>query len=228
MVALKEGRFGEALRLAEEAISIEPREALFYTLKGDALERMGRPYQALKAYEKAISLNPGYYYPHQQKGLLLYRMGRLWEARYALETGIGLLETAPAVHVLGRIALTQGRYEEARRYFKAARESDSEAGMMAWRDLLRMDLPERAEEYVSATLSIGDGGEPIIEVTNNTPLAIRDVVLYIESPARQDYYTVPGLLKGGETRVVKAGPSGLRPEDIGDYSLRVVSAYLAE
>lgn len=226
--ALKEGRTYEAIQKADEAISIEPREALFYILKGDALDKMGRPYEALNAYEHARRLNPNYYYPHQQKGILLYRLGNWWEAKRALETGTRFLKTAPAIYTLGRIARSEGRYEDARKLFKTATESDSDTGRMAWRDLLKMDLPYRAGDYLSAELKAGKNGELILEVINHTPLTMKDVAVYLETPAKKGNVTMPGQIRGGERSVIKSKPSGLKPEQVKGFSARVVSAYLAE
>ncbi len=226
--ALEDGHPYEALKKAESAISIESREALFYALKGDALKRIGRPYDALSAYRHAEALNPDYYYPHQQRGLLLYRLGNLKEARQALEKGISLLKTAPAVYVLGRIARSEGRYDDARRYFKVAAESDSDTGRRALHDLLDMDLPARAGEYLSAELRAGERGELVLVVTNKTPFAMRGVTVFLETAARSGSITIPGHIKGGESRTIMSRPSNLSPEQVKAYRARVVSAYLAE
>ena len=91
--ALLQARPSAALRLARQAIAIEPREAQFYSLKGGALERLGREDQARRAYDFAIDLNPDYYGFYLQRASLTARLGDKAAARRDLGRSLRLLPT---------------------------------------------------------------------------------------------------------------------------------------
>ena len=59
--ALAKGDAAKALRLADQAIQGEPREALFYGLRGDVLTKQGRYSQALSEYDRALSRDGGFF-----------------------------------------------------------------------------------------------------------------------------------------------------------------------
>ncbi|HTL97337.1 MAG TPA: DnaJ domain-containing protein [Holophagaceae bacterium] len=55
--AFDQGDAGKALAIIQYAIRQDGRQASFYTLQGQALERLGESRKALKSYESAIGLN---------------------------------------------------------------------------------------------------------------------------------------------------------------------------
>src|SRR5260370_398700 len=62
---LKEGhafrdrkQYQKAIEAYEEAIRLDPKDALAYHNKGNALNNLGRYEKALEAYEEAIKLDP--------------------------------------------------------------------------------------------------------------------------------------------------------------------------
>lgn len=57
--AFDKGNPGKALALVQYAIRQDGRQAPYYTLQGQALERLGDARKALKSYESAAGLNPG-------------------------------------------------------------------------------------------------------------------------------------------------------------------------
>ena len=178
----KERRPRKALRLARKAIRIEPREALFHALEGDALAALGRRRAALDAYAEAERLNPGYYYPKERRGLLLAKMGRRGEARAALEASLRLLDTAPARYALARIALAEGRREEARKHLRTVAKSNTPLARRALEDLLDLDLPVRAWDYLAARVALDAQGYLNVVVRNRTPVPVHDVVVAFRFP----------------------------------------------
>jgi beta-barrel assembly-enhancing protease len=86
----------EALKLANEAIKLEPKEALFYALKGDILTQEEHYENALKEYNQAINLDKDYYYYFQQRGILLKKMGRKDQAKDDLKHSQEMLPTQMA------------------------------------------------------------------------------------------------------------------------------------
>ncbi|MGD9592831.1 MAG: M48 family metalloprotease [Candidatus Berkiella sp.] len=91
--AFSDGQLDKALTLSEKAILQEPKEALFYGLKGDVLSKQHQREKALEAYQEAIKHNKDYFYYYQQRGLLLEQMDRKSEAKADLEKSQHLLPT---------------------------------------------------------------------------------------------------------------------------------------
>lgn len=56
--AFDQGDAGRALAQVQYAIRQDGRQAPFFVLQGQALERLGDPRKALKSYESALALNP--------------------------------------------------------------------------------------------------------------------------------------------------------------------------
>lgn len=95
IVAFEKKQYLEAQQLIAKAIALEPKESLFYALKGDVEAKLKNNDKALAAYQEAISLNDTYFYPYQQRGLLLTRIGRKKEAKADLAKSQQLLPTEP-------------------------------------------------------------------------------------------------------------------------------------
>jgi predicted Zn-dependent protease len=102
--AYKKGELTTALKFADEAIQKEPKEALFYGLKGDVLAKQGNDNQALKAYELAIKQEPNYFYFYHQRGLLRSKLGEKVAAKTDLERSQLLLPTQTAENALKQLA----------------------------------------------------------------------------------------------------------------------------
>lgn len=101
--AYKKGELASALKFANEAIQKEPREGLFYGLKGDVLSKQGEDALALKAYDSAIKHNENYFYFYHQRGLLLSKMGQKSHAKSDLEHSQLLLPTQTAEQALKQL-----------------------------------------------------------------------------------------------------------------------------
>jgi len=229
--ALEARRPRQALRLARRAIRLEPREALFHALEGDALAALGHRREALEAYAEAERLNPGYYYPKERRGRLLAKMGRHEAARAALEASIALLDTAPARHALAHVARAQGRLDEAREHLRLVAQSEGPLARRALEELLEMDLPVRAWKHLKASMRLDAQGYLHVVVRNPTPLPVRDTVVDLRFPdGSQTRIPVGGVIPaGGEVayRVFSTPiPAALRPE-VPKIRPRVVSARLA-
>jgi len=57
---LRAKEYEEALAAAEESLAMQPRQAPFHRLKGDALRALGRMEEARAAYEESLGLDPRY------------------------------------------------------------------------------------------------------------------------------------------------------------------------
>ncbi len=83
--AFEKGDLATALTLSDKAIKEEPKEALFYALKGDILAKQSQKEKALQAYDQAIAQDKNYFYYYQQRGLLFKEMGSKSEAKADFE-----------------------------------------------------------------------------------------------------------------------------------------------
>ena len=197
----------QALAKAEQAIGLEPREAMFHALRGDARKKLGRMAEAEHDYGEAIKLNGEYYANHLNRGLARQRLGNAAGARSDLERSNALLPTAAAHYVLGNLA--QGGNDPARaiEHYRLAADSESEVGKRAGAALARLDLPRNPGSYVRVEPVADGNGNLGLRITNRSPVALRK--LRVAGAVRNtDFvreYSLPGILKPGQTEVVAMG-----------------------
>jgi predicted Zn-dependent protease len=184
--ALSRNDARRALRQADEALKIEPREALFYGLRADAETRLRRYDDALEDYTQAIERNADYFQFYLQRGLLHRRAGDEDLARSDLEKSVSLLPTSVANFSLGELALGAGDPSEAVERFRAAASADDEIGRRAKIALARIELPQSPQRYLSYDTHRDGRGYLIVEIRNNGPVAVRDVRLELEIDDKKD------------------------------------------
>ena len=88
--------YSKAHSLIDQAIAIEPREALFYALKGDIYDVQKDPKAAINQYDKAISRNPDLFYFYLQRGMSYKDVGDKVRAKADLQKSYQLLPTKQA------------------------------------------------------------------------------------------------------------------------------------
>jgi len=144
----------------------------------------------------------------------------------ALENSVKLLKTAAALHRLGRYALDEGDIVRAKGYFKQAIESDSEDGRAAYTELLRIDLPNNAGEYLSAGMSLNGNGQLVVTIENPTPFPVGDIVVEFSDNTGSRRMRLNGVLrpKSSASSTLTVRPT---QQQIDNSSIRVVSARLA-
>ena len=101
--ALAKEDFGTASAMADKAIRIEPREALFYSLKGDAQIKRRNYSGALSTYDETIRRDSGYFRHYLIRGMLREKLGDTSGARSDLERSMNLLPTKAAQDRLVRM-----------------------------------------------------------------------------------------------------------------------------
>lgn len=122
----------KALAYANEILSQDTTDVLWYVKRGDILERLGRKQDALKDYDRAIRLRPDYTVPYLKKANLLVEMKRLSEAQKTLEEVLKLefpskdLKAA-ALALYGDVYLIMGDrlYKQGDELRKARQEMDA-------------------------------------------------------------------------------------------------------
>ncbi|HEX7029799.1 MAG TPA: M48 family metalloprotease [Gammaproteobacteria bacterium] len=141
--ALAEGNGELAEQKAREALAIEPDEAKFHGLLGQAAIAQQRNDAALEHFNKAIELNPRYFEFYVYRGLLREDAGKLGAAQQDYRQANQLLPTAVAHEGLGDIAASQGRLNEAAQHYQVAAQSDSPVGQRAAQKLARLQQAVR-------------------------------------------------------------------------------------
>jgi beta-barrel assembly-enhancing protease len=229
--ALAKGEAQQALTLADQAIAAEPREALFYGLRGDALQKQGNYRGAVAEYDRALARNGDYFLFYQQRGLALQQLGEGTRAAADFEQGVKRLPTATALNALGEQALARGNRSQALEYFGAAAGSKSPAGEAAARSLLRLDLPANPQKYLKIALGLDARGMVQARLSNPTAEAIGDLAYALRfTDGRGQPQTLSrsynGTLAPGASVVVAVG---LGPRsDLKGVQAAIVGARLVE
>jgi len=116
--ALSEGKTGEALRFAEEATLLGPREAQIWSVRASAEAKAGRLGAALASAEKAVALYPDLYQARLAAGVLNFELKRYGESLSHLEVANGLVPGQPPVSFFaGRNFEATGKREDAARAY---------------------------------------------------------------------------------------------------------------
>jgi predicted Zn-dependent protease len=201
----------QALAKADQAIGLEPREAIFHGLRGDALKKLGRMADAERELGEAIRLNGEYYAFYLDRGLVRRQLGNAAGAKSDLERSNALLPTAGAHYVLGSLAQDAGNSNKAMEHYKLASGSDSEIGKRAGVALVRLDLPRKPGDYIEVE-PVADGkGNLGLRVTNSSPVTLRKLrvagAVQKSSSSNHFYqeYALPGSLKPGQSTTVAMG-----------------------
>jgi len=116
-----------ALRLFNEAITLDPQFAYPWNGKGNVLEDLKRYDEALAAFEKAIALDPELAHPWNGKGNVLRDQKRYDEALAAFEKAIALdPELAYPWNGKGNVLSDQKRYDAALAAYEKAISLDAQ------------------------------------------------------------------------------------------------------
>lgn len=206
--ALGEGDSGQAARLAQRAIDIEPREGKFYGLLGDTRLKQKDYNGAIGYYQTAIERNANYFQPYLTRGIAYRATGNLGLAERDFQKSLSLLPTATAYHGLGMIALTNGNTRQAVEFLEQAAQSETAVGNEA-RSALAQIQPER---FVATRLGTDAEGNVVVQVQNQAPMALGNVQLEVrvlDPTGRQVQgsrsLSVPNWLASGQATVVATG-----------------------
>lgn len=176
--AMRDKKFDEAIRQAGVAIAAEPREALFYALRGKAREQTGDRRAAVGDYDEAIRRNPNYFGPWLNRGKLRVKEGRPREGEADLERSMALLPTGEAALTLGKLAYADGRKDRALKFLAPlveAGDGDDAELQEAAQMVARLDLPANPQKYIEVTPKLVDGGFVELTLTNRSKVDVVNV-----------------------------------------------------
>jgi predicted Zn-dependent protease len=181
--ALADKKPDAALKLAHQALELEPREGMFYSLQGEAWLAKGdtkdNRQKAEASFSRALEHNSGYFLPHLQRGLTRLKMGKDKDAKVDLEASVKLLPTAPAYVGLGDLAAKAGDEQKAVDYYRQASASQSKVGKQAATKLARLDLPKHPEKYLAVKAALSQRGTVSLEIDNHAALAVHNIQLIV-------------------------------------------------
>lgn len=138
--AAKDKQYDKALSLADSAIAQQPRENLFWEMKGKVLLQQDKHKEALPALDKAIQANPNYFRPYIYRGIAYKELGNSSLAERDLIASQRLLPTQMASEQLGDIALAKGNRTAAAAYYQQVMEGGGELGDRAKIKLAQIQL----------------------------------------------------------------------------------------
>ncbi len=179
--ALSKNDLANASRLAQQAISQEPKEGHFYALMGDVEQRNRRLKPALKQYDKATSLNQNFFYYYLQRGKVKEQLNLFGQAQSDLERSITLLPTGDAYHSLGNLAQKSGRIDEAKSYYAKVAGNKDELGLQAYGSLVDLDLKDNPAKYLKVKVGQDAQGRILAQISNPTPRDINKILLIIQA-----------------------------------------------
>jgi len=179
LAAANKGDFATARRLTSEAVKLEPRESRFHGLLGDLALAEKNPRAALPYFQKAGELDPGYFKPMVQAGVAHYQLGNRAAAAPLLERSMKLLPTAPGAYYLGRVNEDRGNTAGAVELYKMAASSKSPIGEEALGRLVRLDLAQNPETYLSIQPQLDNQGRVWLTVGNRTTTPVSNVTLLV-------------------------------------------------
>lgn len=178
--ALNDGDIDLALALAQKALKLQPREALFHSLRGDIRFKQKRYQDAITNYDRALQRNDHYFHYYLQRGLAELKLNQTSSANSDLKRSLDLLPTAPALNALGQLALADGDRSGAKSYFSTAAESNSTAGKEASHALIQLDLPDNPHNYLQVKLLRDRYDTLQLQVINTTNFTVEKTVVRIQ------------------------------------------------
>jgi tetratricopeptide (TPR) repeat protein len=120
----KAGRYDDAMRLYQSAVSKGVENGKLYSRLGDLHLRAGRKTEAIPFYEKAAQFNPSDVESQSNLATAYLENGRVADAERAYEFIATLEDYAPAYNGLGLISIQRGNPAGARKYFEKAVQID--------------------------------------------------------------------------------------------------------
>jgi predicted Zn-dependent protease len=177
--ALNENNPQQATTLVESALKIEPKEGLFYALKGDIQYSQKQYAAAEKLFTSAINTNDEFFLFYLERGLTYVNLNQNPKAKQDLEKSITLLPTAPAYHALGSIAEKENNLVAAKEYYGKAAGSKSDAGEKSALAYTRLDLPSNPARYIAYQGGSDRAGNVVVNLQNRSLLTVKNLLLTV-------------------------------------------------
>ncbi|MDN6318156.1 MAG: M48 family metalloprotease [Marinobacter sp.] len=129
------GDMNTALKKVNKAIELLPREAMFYSLRGQIYQAQKNDKKAAADFDKAVSLYPEMFTYRLHNGLNALKLNHLSEAKQSLIRANESVPTSIAFLRLGDIAVKNNNRDDAIAYYSTAAESSGDIAEEARRKL---------------------------------------------------------------------------------------------
>jgi tetratricopeptide (TPR) repeat protein len=235
LAAAQKKDYAQAKQLANEAVTLLPKEARLHQALGEIALAEKDPQKAIPYYEKAMALDPDYFGSYLGAGVAQYRLGNKSKAQEWLAKSAQLLPTAPAAYYLGELARGRGDTQKAMQYYQAAATSQSDIGKQAAGEYVRLDLPQNPGNYIAVAGQLTTKGRVFVVVQNRAPIALADISV---TPALVDgagrvVQTAPTLrfnqsIAPGEQAALDAGIGALTQQQMAALRFRIDGARVVE
>jgi len=208
--ALHDGNTDRALRFANNALKLQPREALFHSLRGDIRLKQQRYRDAVKNYDRALQHDDKYFHYYLQRGLTRLKLHETAQGEADLKKSIKYLPTAPAMNALGNLSLNGGDVVTAKKYYSAAAGSNSNAGKAANSSLIRLDLPDNPHKYLQMRLGRDRSNYLLVQINNRTRQTVDDVSFIVQfrdaqGKVRSTQLQLPSRLAPQQSKTIATG-----------------------
>ncbi|MDY0213067.1 MAG: M48 family metalloprotease [Desulfuromonadaceae bacterium] len=177
--ALKQGELGTALQYADEALTLQPREPLFHSLRGDIRLQQKDYADAITNFDHALALDATYFHYYLQRGLAHQKLNHTLLAQADLQRSIDFLPTAPALNGMGQLALSQGNTAAAKGFFAGAATSQTPVGMAAKSALVRLDIGDNPQKYLRIGAGLDARGYLILQLANDTAEPVTAITIQV-------------------------------------------------
>jgi predicted Zn-dependent protease len=142
MKAASDKDYNKALSLVENSIKKQPKENLFWELKGQLLVQQNKKAEAIKALDRSIQANPEFFRPFVYRGLTHKELGNSAQAEKDLLASQKLLPTQMASYHLGELSLAKGQRSQAITYFQQAAQGGGDLGTAAQGQLVKLQVAQ--------------------------------------------------------------------------------------
>jgi predicted Zn-dependent protease len=124
-------KYIDALTYVDQSIAQQPKENLFWEMKGQLLLQQDKTSEAVTALDRAVQANPKYFKPYVFRGIAYNQLGKNDMAEKDLLTSQRYLPTQLAAYYLGEVSLAKGNRSQAAQYFQQAAQGGGEIGQAA-------------------------------------------------------------------------------------------------
>jgi predicted Zn-dependent protease len=126
-----EKKYIDAQTYVEKSIAQQPKENLFWEMKGQLLLQQNKTSEAVPALDRAIQANPQYFKPYVFRGIAYNQLGKNDMAEKDLLTSNRYLPTQIAAYYLGEVSMAKGNRTQAAQYYQQAAQGGGEIGEAA-------------------------------------------------------------------------------------------------
>ena len=126
-----EKKYIDALAYVDQSIAAQPKENLFWEMKGQLLLQQDKISEAVTALDRAVQANPQYFKPYVFRGIAYNQLGKNDMAEKDLLTSQRYLPTQLAAYYLGEVNMAKGNRSQAAQYYQQAAQGGGDIGEAA-------------------------------------------------------------------------------------------------